>query len=267
MKSEITFAIALFLAPLPLSAQEGVSMKIYVVAWGNDIGGLSLGAGKTKETFTASAFKYSDPVSYSGSEVLELHKSANDVVNDDEGLISDDIKEQEARPLDTSATSAGAKEEPMPKQLAILREKDPTLVSLIPLPLNARCVTILLVPAAQGTYMGYVIDDDPTKLPQGKLSVHNFSPNRIAMQFNGGVKKELGVRETVLVDAPKGQVIYQLAYFLDGKWKVQENNIVPVSADEQTHFFVLKSRNQFFLSADGAAGGYLQMVTMRRKAK
>jgi hypothetical protein len=269
MKSSPAFAaLALFLAPFAASAQEEVSMKIDVVAWGNDISGLSLGSGKKKETLTARAFKYSDPVSYSGPRILELHKSGDGDVKDDFGPISEDDKEHESIPLPAGAAADAANQEgPIPKNLAKLREEDPTIVSLIRLPENARSATILLVPAAQGTYIGYVINDDPKKLPPGKLRVHNLSPHRIAMQFNGGAKMEMDARQSHLVNAPQGQVIYQLAYLLDGKWKVQENNIVPVSPDEQTHLIVLKSRNRFFLSADGATGGYLQMVMLRRKAE
>lgn len=269
MKSSSVFtALALFLAPCAASAQEEVSMKIDIVAWGNDIGGLSLGSGKKKETFTARAFNYSDPVRYSGTRILKLHKSGNGDVKDDYGPISDEDKEHESIPLPAAeAAEAVNQEGSIPKKLAKLREEDPTLVSLIRLPANARRVTILLVPAAQGTYIGYVINDDPKKLPPGKLRVHNLSPHRIAMQFNGGARLEMNARESHLINAPQGQVIYQLAYSRDGKWKVQENNIVPVSPNEQTHFIVLKSRNRFFLSSDGATGGYLQMIMLRRKAE
>lgn len=156
---------------------------------------------------------------------------------------------------------------PVPKALAERRKKEATLVSLAALPANTRRATILLAPAAEGTYQGYVIDDDPSKLPAGKLRVHNLSPHAIAMRFNNGVQKELAPRETFLADAANGHAIYQLAYRSDDAWKVQENNIIPVSPEEQTHFIVLRSSNQYFLSADGATGGHLQTVILRRQAR
>ena len=65
-------------------------------------------------------------------------------------------------------------------------------------------------------------------------------------------------------NAQRGAAIYQLAYKKDDGWKIQENNIIPVRANEQTQMIILRSRNQYFLSADGASGGFLQMVTLRR---
>jgi hypothetical protein len=155
----------------------------------------------------------------------------------------------------------------VPEGLAKLREKQPALVALVPLPAASRHVTILLVPAAEGTFLGYVIDDDPRKLPAGKLRIHNLSPHRITMKIAGSLHKELDPHDTFVAAAPQGHVIYQLAYLIDDKWKTQENNIIPVLPDEQTQLIVLKSRNQFSLSSDGATGGFLQMVKLRRKAK
>lgn len=242
-------------------------MKIDFVAWGNDIGGLSLSADEKKEAFTARAFSYSDPVKYNGSKLLELHKSGDGDVKVDLTPLTDEEQENLSKPLiEEHAEDADAVKGEIPKQLAKLREKDLTLVSLIRLPANTRRVTILLVPSVQGTYIGYVIDDDPAKLPAGKLRVHNLSPYKISMQFKGGEKMEMDARENFLVDAAQGHVSDQLAYRAEDKWKVQENNIIPVSNEEQTHLIVLKSRNGFFLSADGATGGFLQIVTLRRRA-
>ena len=168
--------------------------------------------------------------------------------------------------IERPARNGGSSVPPIPKELAERRKKEPSLVALVPLPANSRRVTILLAPADVGTYSAYVIDDDPSKLPTGKLRVHNLSPHPIAMQFNGGQRKEMKPRETFLVNAPEGHTIYQLAYRSSDEWKVQENNIIPVRPDEQTQLIVLKSTNQFFLSSDGASGGYLQMCTLRRKA-
>ena len=73
--------------------------------------------------------------------------------------------------------------------------------------------------------------------------------------------------DTFMVNAVNGAATYKLAYKLGEEWILQENNIIPVYPDEQTQLIVLKSMNQFFLSADGASGGYLQLVTLRRRAE
>ncbi len=93
----------------------------------------------------------------------------------------------------------------MPKQGLALelekrREKEPTLVALAALPGGAcRRATVLLGPADAGTYIAYVIDDDPGKLPVGQVRIHNLSPLTIAMRCNGKPAQELKTRETLLV--------------------------------------------------------------------
>jgi hypothetical protein len=242
-------------------------MKIDVVAWGDDIGGLSFKSGKKNGKITAHAFTYSKPVNYSGPRILEIHKSGDGGVGKVTVPGTPEDKEHESIPLVIEKPKAGqaAPQTPIFKELSKRREDDPTLVALVPLPVNTRRATVLLAPAIGGTYTGYVINDDPSKLPFGKLRVHNLSPHTIAMQFGGGQKKEMKPRESFLVKAFKGQAVYQLSYKVGGKWTVQENNIIPVRPDEQTQLIVLRNNNQFFLSADGASGGYLQMVTLRRR--
>jgi len=268
MKSNIIFAaLTLAFLPFSLSAREGakVSMKIDFVAWGNEIGGLSANSGKGK--ITALAFRYSEPLKYSGPSLLELHQSGSPTVDPDLPPMTAEDKEHESKPLiPLKSGDSDPDLLPMTKLLAKMREEDPTLVALVPLPAEARRVTVLLAPAAGGTYLGYVINDDPSKLPAGKVRVHNLSPHTIRMRFSGGGDKTLEARGTMLENAKDGQAIYQLAYRIGDVWKVQENNIIPVDPDEQTQFVVLKSRNPFFLSSDGASGGFLQMVTLRRKA-
>jgi hypothetical protein len=85
-----------------------------------------------------------------------------------------------------------------------------------------------------------VIEDDPAKLPLGKLRVHNLSPHTIAMQFGNGKQKEMATRETMLVDAPEGYAVYKLAYKEGEEWKIQESNILPVPQDEQSQLIVLR---------------------------
>jgi hypothetical protein len=123
---------------------------------------------------------------------------------------------------------------------------------------------VLLAPAGGNTYQAYVINDDPTLLPLGKLRIHNLSPMTIAMRCNGQTPKEIKTRETFTTTAPNQQVIYELAYQAGDEWKVQENNMLLIRPNEQTQLIILRSTNQFFLSADGSAGGFLQTVVLRR---
>ena len=208
MRSEFFYlaAAAFFLTDsLHAQSEETVSMMIDVVAWGDDIGGLSFKSGEKKGgDIIARAFRYSEPIRYNGPRVLEIHKSG------DGGLappprMSEEDKEHELIPLPAVEIekAGGATALPVPERLAQLRKENPTLVSLVRLPPTARRVTILLAPAAEGTFYGYVIEDDPAKLPLGKLRVHNLSPHTIAMQFGNGKQKEMASRETMLVDAPE----------------------------------------------------------------
>jgi hypothetical protein len=270
MRSE-TFCIAaaaFFLAGgLRAQPGESVSMMIDVVAWGDDIGGLSFKSGDDKGgNITARSFRYSKPIRYTGPRVLEIHKSGDGGLEPPPPISAED-KEHELIPLPAVEIekAGGAAAMPVPERLAQLRKENPTLVSLVNLPPAARRVTILLAPAAEGTFSGYVIEDDPAKLPLGKLRVHNLSPLPIAMQFGTGKQQEMAPRQTVLVNAPEGYAAYKLAYKEGDEWKVQENNIIPVPRDEQSQLIVLRSKNQFFLSADGTPGGFLQLVNLRRK--
>jgi len=239
-------------------------MKLDIVAWGNSIGGLSFRAGETQGKITAEAFTYSEPVNYRGPRLLAIHQSGSSGASDVRGPGTAEDAEHESVPLVIEKKSSG-EESAVPEALAKRREKEPTLVSLVPLPANSRRATVLLAPAAEGTFTGYVIDDDPSQLPAGKLRVHNLSPHTIALQFGNGQKVELARGKTALAEAPGGQAIYRLAYLADGKWTIQENNILPVPENQQTQLIVLKSDNQFFLSTDGASGGYLQTVVLRRQ--
>jgi hypothetical protein len=142
------------------------------------------------------------------------------------------------------------------------------LVALARIPSGCTRATVLLAPNGDGTFQAMVVDDNPTKLPPGKLRVQNLSPYTIAMRFNGrgAAPMELKRNQSTVVDAPGQQVIYELAYKLGEEWKFQENNIIEVRGDEQTQMIILRSDNRFFLSSDGAAGGFLQNVVLRRRA-
>lgn len=233
---------------LPLAAQESgtVSMKLDFVAWGPEIGGLTLKAGDGSEAITALPFRYSKPVAYSGPATLELHQNSALAAKLTEGA-------------DNSA--------PMPAELEKRRKEHPTLVALARLPSSSKRATILIAPAKAGTYQTVVIDDDPSKFPAGRLRVMNYSPLKIAMGFHGEPPRPLATRESALVTPREGEVTYSLAYDNRGKWKMQENNVLRIATDEQVQFIVLKSEDEHFRSSDGSRSGFLQTVVLRRPAK
>ena len=109
-------AAALLLGTLsPARAQDGVSMKLDLVSWGDDIPGLTLKSAGKGTPVTAKAFTYTKPVSYSGPALLEIHQEAA------------------ANP---KAAQAGAQNPaPIAPELQALREKDPTIVALAKLPI------------------------------------------------------------------------------------------------------------------------------------
>jgi hypothetical protein len=265
MKSKLLTLLATLLLTPILPAQEGekVTLRIDFVAWGDAIQGLSLGsAGEGK--FNALPFTYSEPVKYSGPAILRLHHDGSQAPIADATTSTPEDAAHTSKPLAPQTRKDSGKTHAIPPELAKLREEDPTIVALVPLPAGSRRVTVLLAPAADGTFQPYVIDDDPAKLPPGKLRIHNLSPFPIAMQFGDGTRAEIKSGRTALADSRDGQAAYRLAYQLDGEWTIQENNIIGVPKNEQTQFIVLKSDNSYFLSSDGATGGFLQSVVLRR---
>ncbi len=245
-------------------------MKIDLVAWGDDITGLSLKSGESNAGVTALAFRYSVPVSYSGPAILEIHKSGGGGTPTGPEPSAED-KAHQLKPLLADEAETDPAEPATPKQGLALelekrRKKAPSLVALAALPASGcRRATVLLAPADAGTFLAYVIDDDPSKLPPGQLRLHNLSPLPIALRCNNTLNKELKTRETFVVPIQNQQLVYELAYKLGEEWKMQENNVIPVRETEQTQMIVLKSDNKFFQSSDGSGSGFLQVVTLRRK--
>ncbi len=265
-----TLLLIIALATPRLGAQEpSVSMKIDLVAWGDNITGLSLKAGQSKGDVTAMAFRYSTPVPYSGPAIMEIYKSGDGNAAAVPAPSAEDLG-HELKPLTAEEASPASGADAKPKQGLALelekrREKNPSLVALAALPAyGCRRATVLLAPADGGTFTAYVIDDDPSKLPLGQIRVHNLSPIKIAVRCNGTLNKELNTRDTFVAPVKNQQLIYELAYQTGEEWQMQENNIIPVRETEQTQMIILKSINRFFLSTDGASGGFLQIVTLRR---
>ena len=267
-KSNFLVALLLFLVPAVSAQEASVSMKIDLVAWGDKITGLSLKSGESKGTLTALSFRYSAPVTYSGPALMEIHKAGGDVISNAPEPSEEDKAHQLMPLLESPAEAASGDAKPkqgLALELEKRRVKDPTLVALAALPPSGcQRATVLLAPADAGTFIAYVIDDDPGKLPLGKMRLHNLSPVPISVRCNGKVSKELKTREAFVVPAENGQIVYELAYKVGDEWKMQENNVIPVRDTEQTQMIVLKSSNSFFLSSDGGGGGFLQVVTLRR---
>jgi len=247
MKSKLlTLAIATFAAIASVASAQ-VSLKADLVSWGEDIPGLTLKSGGKGEPVTALAFRYSKPVNYSGPEVMEIHQDPA---------------------MAAKATEGSQNTAAIPPELAERRKKEPTLVALAKLPVGSRRVTVLIAPLSAGTYQTYVIDDDPTKLPFGQLRILNYSPVKIAMRCNGKAAKEMKTKDSFAVPPqPDGQVVYELAYDNQGKWKMQENNLLAVGPKEQVQLIVLKSDADFFTNSDGGRSGFLQKVVLRRPAE
>lgn len=236
-------------APAVPASSGQVSMKLDIVSWGSDLKGLTFKTAGRGQEITALAFTYSKPITYSGPDVLEIFQDAAAA----------------AASVGTKIVENGAPPSP---ELEKRRKDDPTLVAIAKLPMNSRRATVLIAPAKGGTYQTFVIDDDPSKSPYGRLRIHNYSPLRIALRCNNGkAGKELGIKDTFIVAPENGQVLYELAYQKDNKWKNQENNVIPVHEKEQVQLIILKSDAGFFQSSDGSRGGFLQAVVLRRQAE
>jgi hypothetical protein len=266
------FAISFFsfacLATTAQAQEDTVSMKIDLVSWGDAIGGLSLKAPQANGELIAMSFQYSKAVSYSGPKIMEIYKSGNGGLPPAPEMSAED-KSHQLMPLLAETPSPAENKASSPKtglalELENRRKEKPTLVALAQLPSNCRRATVLLAPSDGGTYIAYVIDDDPSKLPMGQVRIHNLCSFPVAMRINGKNPQELKMRESMLVAVQNEQCMYELAYNVNGEWKMHENNFMMARANQQTQMIVLKSNNQFFKSADGATGGFLQTVTLRR---
>ncbi|MEI6654476.1 MAG: hypothetical protein WCP45_06885 [Verrucomicrobiota bacterium] len=256
-------ALACLWCAVPAAAQKAtmqVSMKIDVVAWGETIPGLTLKPGKNGEPVTALAFRYSKPVSYAGSNILEISQNPGSTTAAPPPTPSPAA----APPVDPAAAPAVDTAAQLAAALAAKRKDNPNLVALAILPGDSKHVTVLLAPAAGGTFTAHVIDDDPSKLPMGRLRIHNLSPHYIAMRCNNAAVSKLRPKEAIMVEPKNQEVIYELAYQKDGEWVDQENNIATVRDDEQAQLIVLQSDATFFTSTDGSRGGFLQTVVLRR---
>ncbi len=266
------FLLALLPGCVQLYTQASVpevSLSVDLVAWGDDISGLSVKSTSNGKTYTAMGFRYSEPIAYSGPALMEIHRR-----NGSEPNPANSLQGEQMTPARTGtksqeiASNSAAKESPLTRELDKRREENPSLVALVALPTyGSSHVTVLLAPAANGTLMSYVIDDDSTKLPSDHIRVQNLSPMPIMMRFDGKFSVELPSRESVTIPVKNEYVIYELAYKKGEHWRMHENNIIRVSRTERTQMLVLRSNNSYFTSSDGSMGGFLQTVTLRRRTE
>ena len=223
--------------------QESISMLIDLVAWGDTIEGISLKSESKKETLTALAFTYSDSVAYKGPPVLAIYQNGTSSSKVEEPISEEDERHR-SQPLqfdDEKVDPAKLDDtNPLVKELFRRREEEPTLVALVPLPSGSKRVTILLAPAAGGLLQPYLIDDDPSKLPVGKLRVHNLSRFPISMRCSGNQDIELKPGSDSVVNAQNQVVAYELKYKKGDKWITQENNLIPVRQKRADHAHHLK---------------------------
>lgn len=263
-----------------LPEEKTVSMQIDFVAWGDDIKNLSCGKSHDRKQFDALAFRYSEPIDYRGPAVLELHRSASSGANDaDEATREQALRDQQAlqnpsakqKPSPQSKSPQSAqhntivdKKSALHRELEKRRETEPTLLALIPLPPAVRRVTILLTPLTAELYRGFVINDDPSKLPFGKIRIHNLSSNLIGIQQQGKKLIELPSGTFAMAEPIRGQFVYELSYREGKNRRIQENNLLRVPEREQCQMFIVESDHVFFQASDGTRNGKYQVVILRR---
>ena len=251
-------------------AKESVKVRVDLVAWGDEIRSLSFDPTVTAGKLTALPFTYSEPVTYTGPLLMEIYQGEDNRRKEAPSALGPDGKRIPLPEPAKQTTKLPADDPAQPKtgllaELEKRRLKTPKLAALAPLPPGCARVTVLLAPLGKGMFQAYVIDDDPAKLPAGKVRVHNLSPHQISVRCGGAKEaKILKPRDAFIADAPDGYFVYELAYQKDGAWEYQENNVVPVRPGTQTQFVVLQSDNGHFLSHDGSKSGFLQLVVLRR---
>jgi hypothetical protein len=275
MKSNPLFRALLALAVITTSSvdaqdeADSVSLRIDFVSWSEDIEDLRISSGAREQAATALAFRYSEPVDYRGPRILELSQSpgGGDAFQDPGGTGERKRQFRETGlPLpEVPAAPAAVDGQQIPAAILAARKRNPEVVALISLPANSRRITVLLAPGPGGIFLSQIIDDDPSRLPPGKVRIHNLSPHLIAMRLPAQPPRQLKQRESFLADSQDGTLTYELAYQLDGEWEIQENNLVSIEGSEQVQMVILQSTASFFTAADGSRSGFLQTVLLRRQ--
>ncbi len=278
MKSKILILSLVLSVAVSLQAQEEdkqVSMLLDFVAWGKDLSGVEVLDGKSGTPVTAQAFRYSKPFKYVGPQTLSLALSADfeNAVKEQAEIHESQLRENKTEGIDSSDrpsvqnTTSEVKGDKIPAVLALAREKNPSVAALVSLPADSRRVTILLAPGPQRSLIPHVIDDDPSRHPLGKIRIHNLSKYPISLRTNSKNYQELLPAKNFIASAPDGILAYELAYQIEGKWKVQENNLINIGNSDQLHMVVLNNTSSFFTSSDGSKGGFMQVLFLRRTVK
>jgi hypothetical protein len=255
----LTSCFALALGALAFGQGEPVvAAKINFIAWGDAISGLSLKSEGAGMTFQAESFTYSNSIAYRGPAIVEIFQAAGAP----DGASADSAPAAEKK---EASDDAAKPKSALAQELDRRRAKDASLVALARIPAGCTRATVLLQPLGNGTYQAYVINDDPSQLPPGKLRIQNLSPFPISIKVATSEKPlQVKPNQQITVPAQEGNLIYELSYLQGTEWKYQENNIVRVSPTEQTQMLVLRSENEFFVSSGGSIGGFLQNVVLRR---
>ncbi len=266
--------VAAFLAaasvPRARAQAEPVKVEIDLVAWGDEIRSLSFDKNVATGKLTARSFAYSEPVTYTGPPLMEIYQGADHRPPEAPAVLGPDgrriaVPDTPKEPTKLPAEDAAQAKAGLLAELEKRRLKAPKLAALVPLPRGCARLTVLLAPVGKGMFQAHVIDDDPAKLPPGKVRVHNLSPHQVSVRCGGAKEgRILSPRDAFIADAPDGYFVYELAYQKDGAWEYQENNVVPVRPGDQIQFVVLQSDHGHFLSLDGSKSGFLQLVVLRR---
>ena len=263
--------IATCLLNVPLLFAQGkrasqVVTRVDLVSMSETIPGLYLGKKKSKSV-RALAFRYEKTLRYKGGRLIEISQISSNTQPEED--LTDEDKDHELKPL-TRKQLPKSKIKPndkFTKAIAKRRKKKPNLVALARVPAGARHITILLTPADNNTYVTTVINDDPTKLPYGKMRVHNFCKHPISLRFKNRKKPSIITpRKSIQISPAANKTCrYLLAYPKNKKWKIQESNIINIPPDEQVQMVILRSKSSFFVSGSGSRGGRLQVAVLRRQ--
>jgi hypothetical protein len=237
-----------------------VAMKVDLVAWGDGISGLSVAAASKKSAVTALAFSYSKPVPYAGPCLMEIYQNGGVAEETFKGPLPDDA----SIPIVPEEKTDKAEKLAVPPLLQEMRKKNPDLVAIAMLPVGSRRATVLLAPGPDKTFQTFVIDDDPTKLPFGKVRMHNLTPVPIAIRCKGAKTLELKPKETAVAVPENRYITYELACKEGEEWKILKSDMLRVAENEQVQMAVVKSNNKYFMSSDGSMGGTYQVVVLRR---
>lgn len=250
-----------------LTAQEEnsrITTRVDLVSMGEPLHGLYLGKNKQKIA-TALPFRYHTTLRYKGNRIIEISQSTSS--SPKEPALSEEDKKHESKPIrpEDIPTTAADQTDKFTKAIAKRREKNPDLVALAVVPSGARHITVLLTPAKNNTYRTTVINDGPTKLPFGKLRVHNFCEHPIFLRFDNDKPVVIPPKKNKQAAPQKNNSLRYLLGYQKGKRRIiEQNNFISVSPTEQVQMVILRSNSSFFQSANGSRGGNLQVAILRR---